>query len=107
MNERIHQLHRAFDGPGEELGARSASPAPGSACTPTWTRARPVRRRGTGRRLRERLDARVVDGLTAAAVGALHATPAHLVRASSRMLGTTPARYAASGSAGKPVDAPL
>jgi AraC-like DNA-binding protein len=98
LRYRIHQLHRALAQPGEELAAQSRL---------AFVRERLVqhlRRRVVtppaardpvlADRLRELLDAHVVDGLTLDdAAARLHAHPTHLIRAFTRRHGLPPHRY--------------
>ncbi|MFJ4784250.1 AraC family transcriptional regulator [Streptomyces sp. NPDC088794] len=94
---RVGQLHTALTRAGEELEAESRLTFIGERLrerlrpsTESVPRPDPV----LARRLRELLDAHVVDGLTLDRAGALlHAHPAHLVRAFSTAYGIAPHQY--------------
>jgi AraC-like DNA-binding protein len=96
LRQRIHRLHRALSGPGDEFaaqsryalvrdellghlrpGVRPAPPAPALAA-----------------RLRRLLDEHIVDGLSLdQAAAELHAHPAHLVRSFTAAYGVAPHAY--------------
>lgn len=97
LRRRLDELHRALVVPGEELHAESRlalvaerlarhlDPAAGPGPAPADDLAG---------RLRDLLDARLVDGVTLAEAGRLlHAHPGHLVRTFSRRFGLPPHRY--------------
>ncbi|MER7679472.1 AraC family transcriptional regulator [Streptomyces sp. NPDC096934] len=97
LRRRVGQLHTALAHPGDELEAESRltlvaerlrghlRPRPAEESRPDPTLAD---------RLRELLDARLVDGLTLdEAARLLHAHPAHLVRAFSGAFGIAPHQY--------------
>ncbi|QES04770.1 AraC family transcriptional regulator [Streptomyces venezuelae] len=98
LRRRVGQLHAALADPGGALEAQSRLALvrerlrthlrPGAV-----TDARPAGP-GVAHRLRELLDARLLDGVTLdEAAGLLHAHPAHLVRAFSRAFGIAPHQY--------------
>ncbi|MBL1081796.1 AraC family transcriptional regulator [Streptomyces actinomycinicus] len=103
---RVGQLHSALARPGDELEAESR-------LTLVTERLHGHLRRRTepprrcpdpvlARRLRELLDARVVDGVSLAEAGRLlHAHPAHLVRAFSGAYGIAPHQYLTSRRVGR------
>ncbi|WP_028927581.1 helix-turn-helix transcriptional regulator [Pseudonocardia acaciae] len=98
LRHRIHQLHRALAQPGEELAAQSRLSLIRERLDQQLRRAvtgpAAVRDPGLAERLRDLLDAHVVDGLTLdAAAELLHAHPTHLVRAFTRRFGLPPHRY--------------
>lgn len=106
LRQRVGRLHSALARPGDELEAESR-------LTLVGERLRDHLRRRTnvpphrpdpvlGRRLRELLDARVVDGVSLAeAARLLHAHPAHLVRAFSGAYGIAPHQYLMSRRVGR------
>lgn len=101
LRRRVGQLHTVLGRPGEELEAESRLTLIGDrmrALLRPPARARTVRADPVlAGRLRELLDEHVVDGLTLdAAAGALHAHPAHLVRAFSTAYGIAPHQYLTS-----------
>ncbi|MEV5434961.1 AraC family transcriptional regulator [Streptomyces sp. NPDC052682] len=110
LRRRVGQLHAALAEPGDELEAESRLAFVGQ-----WLRERlrdrsrsagrasaPRRDPVLARRLRELLDARVVEGLgLAEATGLLHAHPAHLVRAFSAAYGIAPHQYLMSRRVGR------
>ncbi|MEW2289956.1 AraC family transcriptional regulator [Streptomyces sp. NPDC047841] len=102
---RVGQLHASLARPGDELEAESRL-----ALVAEQLRLR-LRRRATGgrqhrpvlaRRLRELLDARVVEGVSLEEAGRLlHAHPAHLIRAFSGAYGIAPHQYLMSRRVGR------
>ncbi|MGW2709404.1 helix-turn-helix domain-containing protein [Streptomyces sp. NPDC001356] len=102
---RVGQLHAALARPGDELEAESRL-----ALVAEQLRLR-LRRRAAGerhqspvlaRRLRELLDARVVEGVSLEEAGRLlHAHPAHLIRAFSGAYGIAPHQYLMSRRVGR------
>ncbi|NUS75593.1 MAG: AraC family transcriptional regulator [Streptomyces sp.] len=99
LRRRVGQLHHALDHPGDELEAAGRLTFIGERLT---AHLRPrlvtdVRRHadpGLARRLRELLDARIVEGVSLdEAAALLHAHPAHLVRAFSTAYGIAPHQY--------------
>ncbi|HEX6233900.1 MAG TPA: AraC family transcriptional regulator [Jiangellaceae bacterium] len=97
LRRRVGQLHGALVDPSDQLEAESRlvfiserlarhlRPGPSAAKPPD---------RGLAARLRELLDARMVDGVTLAeAATVLHAHPTHLVREFTRRFGLPPHRY--------------
>ncbi|MFH9084601.1 MULTISPECIES: AraC family transcriptional regulator [unclassified Streptomyces] len=103
---RVGQLHSALARPGDELEAESRL-----TLVAEQLRHR-LRRRPTGggrhespvlaRRLRELLDARVVEGISLEEAGRLlHAHPAHLIRAFSGAYGIAPHQYLMSLRVGR------
>ncbi|MFD6904740.1 AraC family transcriptional regulator [Streptomyces sp. NPDC060077] len=103
---RVGQVHAALVRPGDELEAESRLTLVGerlrehlrSREVPGPPRRDPV----LARRLRELLDARVVEGLTLEEAGAvLSAHPAHLVRAFSGAYGIAPHQYLTSRRVGR------
>ncbi|MFJ6661740.1 helix-turn-helix domain-containing protein [Streptomyces sp. NPDC091377] len=105
LRRRVGQLHTALARPGEELEAESRLTFVAERLTERLTdRLRP-RLTGIGpstgpalaRRLRELLDARVVEGVSLEEAGRLlDAHPAHLVRAFSGAYGIAPHQYLTS-----------
>ncbi|PZF80652.1 helix-turn-helix transcriptional regulator [Jiangella anatolica] len=96
LRQRVHQLHRALEEPGDVLEAESRLAligdriaerlAPGAAPPPSPP--------GLAGRLRDLLDAHVADGVTLRAAAAqLHAHPTHLVRSFTTAFGLPPHRY--------------
>ncbi|MBX7549576.1 AraC family transcriptional regulator [Streptomyces sp. NPDC004232] len=106
LRQRVGRLHSALARPGDELEAESR-------LTLVGERLRDHLRRRTdvppyrpdpvlARRLRELLDARVVDGIRLEeAARSLHAHPAHLVRAFSGAYGIAPHQYLMSRRVGR------
>ncbi|MFE1450063.1 helix-turn-helix domain-containing protein [Streptomyces olivaceoviridis] len=102
---RVGQLHSALVRPGDELEAESRL-----TLVAEHLRHR-LRRRAAGgrhespvlaRRLRELLDARVVEGVSLEEAGRLlHAHPAHLIRAFSGAYGIAPHQYLMSRRVGR------
>lgn len=98
LRTRIHQLHRAVDGPGDELEAESRL-----ALVLERLQAHLHRRTTIGpayrdvqlaATLRDLLDARFVEGVALHEAGMiLGAGPAHLVRSFSREYGIAPHQY--------------
>ncbi len=98
LRTAVDRVHRALEQPGDELEAESwlalataslgrhvsgADPVPPRRHAPT-----------VARRLRELLDAHVVDGISLATASAvLGARPSHLVRSFSQEIGISPHRY--------------
>ncbi len=98
LRSDLDRLHRAISRPGDELEAESRLALVVERLTSHLTGAGPAvgahRAPTLARRLRELLDARVVEGLTLAeAAGLLEAHPTHLVRAFTRETGVPPHRY--------------
>ncbi|MBO0851056.1 MAG: AraC family transcriptional regulator, partial [Pseudonocardia sp.] len=98
LRRRIHQLHGALAQPGEELAAQSRLTLIRERLDQCLRRdvapPRSVRDPGLADRLRDLLDAHIVDGLTlGAAAEQLHAHPTHLVRAFTQRHGLPPHRY--------------
>ncbi|MGW2491258.1 AraC family transcriptional regulator [Streptomyces sp. NPDC001606] len=106
LRRRVGQLHTALARPGEELEAASRLTLVGERLR-DHLRGRPEvphprRDPGLARRLRELLDARVVDGVPLEeAARLLHAHPAHLVRAFSGAYGIAPHQYLMSRRIGR------
>ncbi|WP_257585595.1 MULTISPECIES: AraC family transcriptional regulator [unclassified Streptomyces] len=106
LRRRVGQLHSALARPGDELEAESRLTLVGERlrdhlrhCTDP---PRPRRDPRLARRLRELLDARLVDGVALAEAAALlHAHPAHLVRAFSGAYGIAPHQYLMSRRVGR------
>ncbi|MFI9806604.1 AraC family transcriptional regulator [Streptomyces sp. NPDC052301] len=103
---RVGQLHSALARPGDELEAESRLVLVGERLRDHLRRrAEPVTPRrdpALGRRLRELLDTRVVDGVSLEeAARLLHAHPAHLVRAFSGAYGIAPHQYLMSRRVGR------
>jgi AraC-like DNA-binding protein len=97
LRHRIDQLHRGLARAGNELEAESRLALILERLHRHWApreaAAAPVERTVAGR-LRDLLDARVVDGLTLQeAAEVLHSTPTHLVRAFSGRFGMPPHQY--------------
>ncbi|MGK5533265.1 AraC family transcriptional regulator [Streptomyces sp. URMC 129] len=98
LRHQVDALHRALERTGDELEAE---------CLLAFVRERlrdhlerrpgprpPARDPGIAHRLRDLLDARVVEGVSLQeAARTLHAHPTHLVRAFSRRFGMGPHRY--------------
>jgi AraC-like DNA-binding protein len=98
LRHRIHQLHGALAQPGEELQAHSRLTLIAERLRRHLRRdpepPRPTRDPALAAQLRALLDAQVPAGLTLAdAAAALHAHPAHLIRAFTREYGLPPHRY--------------
>jgi AraC-like DNA-binding protein len=98
LRRRVGQLHAALARPGEELEADSRLTFVGERLRehlrPRSAVRVPRRDPALARRLRELLDARVVEGVTLdTAAGLLQAHPAHLVRAFSGAYGIAPHQY--------------
>ncbi|WP_171162178.1 AraC family transcriptional regulator [Streptomyces sp. I05A-00742] len=101
LRHRVHQLHMALAAPGEELEAESRLAFVGDRLVRHLDLRAATRPEPGGRdaavlahRLRDLLDARVVEGLTLPEASArLHAHPTHLVRAFSRAFGIAPHQY--------------
>lgn len=105
LRDRVGRLHTALTRPGEELEAGSRLALIGERLR-AGLAARPVVAPPAdpllARRLRELLDAHVVDGLTLEAAAALlNAHPTHLVRAFSRAYGIAPHQYLMSRRVGR------
>ncbi|WP_026876598.1 AraC family ligand binding domain-containing protein [Jiangella gansuensis] len=97
LRQRLHQLHRALDQPGDDLEAESRlvlirdrlrqrlrQPSDGPRPAPA----------ALAGRLRELLDSRTTSGLTLRdAAAELHAHPTHLVRSFTTAFGLPPHRY--------------
>ena len=98
LRRRVGQLHTALAHRGEELEAESrlaliAERLRGHLRPRLVTGSR-APDRSVARRLRELLDARVVDGVTLEeAAGLVHAHPTHLVRAFTTEFGIAPHQY--------------
>ncbi|MFI7686460.1 AraC family transcriptional regulator [Streptomyces griseoaurantiacus] len=98
LRARIGQLHTALGRPGDEFEAASRLTL---VTERLYGHLRPRQRlrvpppdRGVAHRLRELLDARLVEGVTLQEAARLvHAHPAHLVRAFSRRFGIAPHQY--------------
>ncbi|MEU9730865.1 AraC family transcriptional regulator [Streptomyces sp. NPDC048002] len=98
LRRRVGQLHDALDRPGEELEAASRLVFVGERLRahlrPSQVTGVPRADPALARRLRELLDARVVEGVPLEEAAALlHAHPAHLVRAFSSAYGIAPHQY--------------
>ncbi|WP_251066449.1 AraC family transcriptional regulator [Streptomyces sp. ISL-36] len=101
LRRRVGQLHTVLTGPGEELEAESRLALIGERLrahlrpSPAFGSAAPDH--GVARRLRDLLDARMVEGITLGeAAGVLHTHPAHLVRSFSGAFGIAPHQYVVS-----------
>ncbi|MFI8189582.1 AraC family transcriptional regulator [Streptomyces sp. NPDC085946] len=106
LRRRVGQLHAALVRPGDELEAESRLAFVGErlrARLRPRDPADPARRDPVlARRMRELLDARVVEGLRLdEAAALLHAHPAHLVRAFSGAYGIAPHQYLMSRRVGR------
>ncbi|MEU9442371.1 AraC family transcriptional regulator [Streptomyces sp. NPDC048304] len=106
LRRRVGQLHAALVRSGDELEAESRLTLVGERLRDhLQRRTDPPRHRPDpvlGRRLRELLDARVVEGVSLQeAARALHAHPAHLVRAFSGAYGIAPHQYLMSRRVGR------
>jgi len=98
LRRRVGQLHHALDHAGDELEAASRLTFIGERLTahlrPRLVTDVPRADPGLARRLRELLDARIVEGVALEEAAALlHAHPAHLVRAFSTAYGIAPHQY--------------
>ncbi|MET8766621.1 AraC family transcriptional regulator [Streptomyces sp. NPDC004658] len=103
---RVGQLHAALARPGDELEAESRLTLVAEQLRHRLRRRRAAGGRQDGpvlaRRLRELLDARVVDGVSLEEAGRLlHAHPAHLIRAFSGAYGIAPHQYLMSRRVGR------
>ncbi|MFE4669483.1 AraC family transcriptional regulator [Streptomyces sp. NPDC056716] len=102
LRHRVGQLHTALARPGEELAAESrltfVAERLGALLRPRLTDAAPrVADPALARRLRELLDARMVEGVSLEEAGRLlGAHPAHLVRAFSAAYDIAPHQYLTS-----------
>jgi len=98
LRERIHRLHGALSHPGDALEAESRLAFIRERLI-GHLRSQPSRQVHAGGvdvaiRLRELLDARIVEGITLReAAGTLECHPAHLVRAFTRRFGLPPHAY--------------
>ncbi|MGA5700613.1 helix-turn-helix domain-containing protein [Peterkaempfera bronchialis] len=98
LRQRIHLLHTALDGSGEPLEAESrldfiVERLHGHLAG-TLRNPRPTAAPGVARRLRDLLDARLVEGITLAEASELFQThPTHLVRAFTKEFGVAPHQY--------------
>ncbi|GGR02493.1 AraC family transcriptional regulator [Streptomyces pilosus] len=106
LRRRVGQVHAALVRPGDELEAESRLTLVGERLREHLRSreagAAPRRDPVLARRLRELLDARVVEGLALAEAGALlSAHPAHLVRAFSTAYGIAPHQYLMSRRVGR------
>ncbi|MGQ5636542.1 MULTISPECIES: AraC family transcriptional regulator [unclassified Streptomyces] len=106
LRRRVGQLHAALARSGDELEAESRLTLVGERLRDHLRRRTdPPRHRPDpvlGRRLRELLDARVVEGVSLQeAARVLHAHPAHLVRAFSGAYGIAPHQYLMSRRVGR------
>ncbi|MET8721781.1 MULTISPECIES: AraC family transcriptional regulator [Streptomyces] len=106
LRRRVGQLHSALARPGDELEAESRLTLVGERLRGHLRhRADPPRPRRDprlARRLRELLDARLVDGVALAEASTLlHAHPTHLVRAFSGAYGIAPHQYLMSRRVGR------
>lgn len=93
----VDRVHRVLAHPGDELAAESGIALVGERLGRHAARVAPVaeaRAPGLARRMRELLDARVVEGITLAeAARVLGADPAYLVRVFGAEVGVPPHRY--------------
>lgn len=101
LRQRIAQLHTALAVRGDELEAESRLAFIGERLRghlrTGLAPAADAADRGVARRLRELLDARLVDGVTLEeAARTVHADPTHLVRAFSGAFGIAPHQYLTS-----------
>ncbi|WP_042391807.1 helix-turn-helix transcriptional regulator [Streptacidiphilus carbonis] len=102
LRRRVHQLHHALQLPGDELEAESrlaliCGRLRGHLLRRTGSAPQPPRDRTVAHRLRDLIDARVVEGLTLEqAAEQLHANPAHLVRAFTSEFDMPPHQYLTS-----------
>ncbi|WP_037857117.1 AraC family transcriptional regulator [Streptomyces sp. NRRL S-340] len=108
LRRRVGRLHSALGRRGDELEAESRLALVGERLRDHLLRraAHPAQRQrpdpALARRLRELLDARVVDGVPLEeAARLLHAHPAHLVRAFSGAYGIAPHQYLMSRRVGR------
>ncbi|MET9371683.1 AraC family transcriptional regulator [Streptomyces griseoflavus] len=106
LRRRVGQVHAALVRPGDELEAESRLTLVGERLREHLrsreSGAAPRRDPVLAGRLRELLDARVVEGLTLVEAGALlSAHPAHLVRAFSAAYGIAPHQYLMSRRVGR------
>ncbi|MFD4989086.1 AraC family transcriptional regulator [Streptomyces sp. NPDC058374] len=98
LRRRVGRLHTALAAPGDELEAESRlaliRERLHTHLRPRLTDRAPAPDHGVARRLRELLDARLLQGLPLGEAAALlHAHPAHLVRAFSGAFGIAPHQY--------------
>ena len=98
LRRRVGQLHTSLAHPGDELEAESRLTLIGERLRghlrPRLGGRPPAPDRTVARRLRELLDARLVDGIRLdEAARLVHAHPAHLVRAFSDAFGIAPHQY--------------
>jgi AraC-like DNA-binding protein len=97
LRQRINQLHQALEEPGGELEAESRLAFVAERLQHhlgAAAKAGPGPARGVADQLRELLDERFRDKVTLRqAADAIHAHPAHLVRAFSREFGISPHQY--------------
>jgi AraC-like DNA-binding protein len=98
LRRRVGQLHTALADRGDALEAESRLALVGERLRrhlrPRLMPATPAADRGVAHRLRDLLDARLPDGVSLEeAAGALHAHPAHLVRAFTGAFGIAPHQY--------------
>ena len=101
LRRRIAQLHTSLTSPGDELEAESRLALIGERLRgqlrPRLSEERePAGRGAIAHRLRELLDARLVDGngiRLDEAAGLLHSHPAHVIRAFSGAFGIAPHQY--------------
>jgi AraC-like DNA-binding protein len=101
LRQRISQLHRAVDQPGEEFEAETRLAFIAERLRWHLSKRRgpdaPMAGAGVAAELRGLIDARFRESMTLReAADALHAHPAHLVRAFSRTFGMSPHRYMTS-----------
>ncbi|TWV50239.1 AraC family transcriptional regulator [Streptomyces misionensis] len=106
LRRRVGQLHATLARPGDELEAESRLTLVGERLRDHLRRRveppSPRRDPRLARRLRELLDARLVDGVSLTEASALlHAHPAHLVRAFSGAYGIAPHQYLMSRRVGR------
>ncbi|MFF3192607.1 AraC family transcriptional regulator [Streptomyces misionensis] len=106
LRRRVGQLHSALARPGDELEAESRLTLVGERLRGHLRHCadppRPRRDPRLARRLRELLDARLVDGVALAEASTLlHAHPTHLVRAFSGAYGIAPHQYLMSRRVGR------
>ncbi|MFJ8083780.1 AraC family transcriptional regulator [Streptomyces sp. NPDC096205] len=98
LRHRVGRLHTALADRGDALEAESRLALIGERLRhhlrPRLMTATPAADRGVAHRLRDLLDARLTDGLSLKeAAQALHAHPAHLVRAFTGAFGLAPHQY--------------
>jgi AraC-like DNA-binding protein len=101
LRHRISQLHRGFDQPGDEFQAEHRLAFIAERLRWHLTKRRvpggPTASAGVADELRGLLDSRFRESMTLReAADALHAHPAHLVRAFSRAFGMSPHQYLTS-----------